>query len=49
MLVNYHEAKDFVASHKVAVATNRYFTPAAKKLAEANHVELWDRDYFWKR
>jgi HJR/Mrr/RecB family endonuclease len=26
------------------VVTNRYFTQAARKLARANRVELWDRD-----
>ena len=29
---------------KVCVVTNRYFTKAAKELAEANKVELIDRD-----
>jgi HJR/Mrr/RecB family endonuclease len=26
------------------VVTNRYFTSAARRLANANGVELWDRD-----
>jgi restriction system protein len=29
---------------RAMVVTNRYFTQAAKKLARANRVELWDRD-----
>lgn len=42
-------AKEYYHADKVAVATNQYFTPAAKKLAAANNVELWDRDYFWEK
>jgi restriction system protein len=30
------------------VVTNRYFTDAAKKLASANDVALWDRDHLVK-
>lgn len=40
-------AKSFYNADKCAVATNQYFTPAAKKLAAANNIVLWDRTYFW--
>ena len=29
---------------RAMVVTNRYFTSAARSLARANGVELWDRD-----
>ena len=41
------EAASAVAFYKcdgAMVVANRSFTPAAKRLAAANHVELWDRD-----
>lgn len=41
-------AMKYYGANRCAVATNQYFTPAAKNLAKANNVELWDRDYFWK-
>ena len=40
-------AKQFYNADICAVATNRYFTQAAKTLAYANDVILYDRKYFW--
>ena len=37
-------AKPVYGSTHSLVVTNRYFTDQAKRLAEANGVELWDRD-----
>lgn len=34
----------YYGCNKGAVMTNQYFTEPAKKLAEINNVELWDRD-----
>lgn len=36
--------KTFYNCHVAVVMTNRYFTPAAKQLAEKNGVILWNRD-----
>lgn len=36
--------KTFYNCHISVVMTNRYFTPAAKQLADKNGVILWDRD-----
>ena len=40
-------AKEYYKADKCAVATNRYFTKAAKTLAKANNVDLWDREFFF--
>lgn len=37
-------ARGFYATDKAMVVTNSFYTPAAKKLAHANDIELWDRD-----
>jgi hemerythrin-like domain-containing protein len=37
-------AKAFYGCPKAMVVTNSYFTKSARLLAEANQVELWDRD-----
>lgn len=37
-------AKGYYNSAKCLVVTNNYFTKQAVKLAEANNVELWDRE-----
>ncbi len=37
-------AKGYYNADKCLVVTNNYFTPNAINLAEANNVELWDRD-----
>lgn len=39
-----YSGKTFYNCHIAVVMTNRYFTPAAKELAEKNGVILWDRD-----
>lgn len=39
-----HAAPAMYGCSNAMVVTNRYFTEAAKKLARANGVELWDRD-----
>lgn len=36
--------KAYYGCHVAVVLTNRYFTPAAKELAEQTGVVLWDRD-----
>lgn len=36
--------KTYYGCHVAVVLTNRYFTPAAKELAEQTGVVLWDRD-----
>jgi len=47
--VSYQAVQEIVAGkavydcNKAMVVTNSYFTPAGKKLAEKNNVELWDR------
>ncbi len=41
-------SKAVYGADSAAVATNRYFTAEAKKVAKANGVILYDRDYFWK-
>jgi restriction system protein len=40
-------AKEYYKADKCAVATNRYFTKAAKALARANNIDLWDREFFF--
>ena len=40
-------AKEYYKADTCAVATNRYFTKAAKQLAKANKVILWDREFFF--
>ncbi len=40
-------AKGHYKADTCAVATNQYFTKAAKELAHDNNVILWDRNYFW--
>lgn len=40
-------AKGYYKADRCAVATNRYFTKAAKDLAKANEVILWDREFFF--
>jgi HJR/Mrr/RecB family endonuclease len=37
-------AKSYYNANRAMVVTNNYFTDAAKKLATANQIELWDRD-----
>lgn len=37
-------AKGYYKADKAMVITNSYFTPNAIKLANANDVELWDRN-----
>lgn len=37
-------ARSHYGCHKAMVVTNAFFTDAARKLAQSNHVELWDRD-----
>jgi restriction endonuclease Mrr len=37
-------AKSMYKAHRAMVVTNNYFTDAAKSLATANRIELWDRD-----
>ena len=37
-------AQAYYGADRAMVVTNSYFTNPAKKLAEANDVELWDRD-----
>ena len=37
--------KTFYHCHVAAVMTNRYFTPAAKKIAISTNILLWDRDF----
>ena len=37
-------AKSMYQAHRAMVVTNNYFTDAAKNLAAANQIELWDRD-----
>lgn len=39
-------AKEYYKADRCAVATNSYFTKAARKLAEVNGVMLWDREFF---
>jgi HJR/Mrr/RecB family endonuclease len=39
-----HSAPAMYECSRSMVVTNRYFTQAARKLARANRVELWDRD-----
>ena len=47
--VSYQAIQEIVAGkavydcNKAMVITNSYFTPAGRKLAEKNNVELWDR------
>lgn len=41
-------SKEYYKALKCMVVTNNYFTPNAKGLAEANNVELWDRDILMK-
>lgn len=38
-------ARDFYDADRCIVVTNSYFTKGAIALAEANEVELWDRDF----
>lgn len=37
-------AKEYYKANKAMVVTNSYYSQQAKKLAKANHVELWDRN-----
>ncbi len=37
-------AKEYYQCAKAMVVSNNYYSQQAKKLATANHVELWDRD-----
>ncbi|MFN8486090.1 MAG: restriction endonuclease [Caldilineaceae bacterium] len=37
-------AKEYYQCNQAMVVTNSYYSQQAKKLAQANHVELWDRD-----
>jgi restriction system protein len=38
-------AKEYYKCNAAMVVTNSYYSQQAQKLAKANHVELWDRDY----
>jgi len=38
----------FYSCTKALVVTNNYFTQQARRLAETNNVELWDRNYLAK-
>ncbi len=41
-------ARNYYQANKCLVVTSNYFTPNAIDLAEANNVELWDRDVLIK-
>lgn len=40
-------ARNYYEADRAIVATNRYFTASAKRLAEKCDVELWDREYLF--
>lgn len=42
-------AREYYEAERCLVVTNSYFTRNAKSLAEANDVELWDRDDVCKK
>jgi restriction system protein len=43
-----HTGKDFYHCDEAIIVTNSFFTPMARKVADATHIKLWNRNYLIK-